>query len=350
RLEGKIEKAVSECIFLSGIYGQQGDFVNKISILDEASKIDPDNESVKEAMSKIDIGGEVSEALLEITQTDVVKPSKILVDESQESMGIKEEEDRPSLVDQVIEEPIEAIKEEDNASNSLTEDLAEAEFYLQQGLVDDARNMYHKILEKYPDSDEARAKLAEFEVETEIEVGFREASGVDEPETETEVRPQEEPAIVEPVGQADSDEIVGALIQKEEAGSKSEEEEYFDLSEVLKEDLTAERPKKSETKELDEELESIFQDFQKGVQEQYGEEDFETHYNLGIAYKEMGLVNEAIGEFQLSIKGPDYFFDSASMLAICFQEKGMYKSAITQLEKAISDPRCDDKKSLAIKY
>ncbi|MEK7307335.1 MAG: tetratricopeptide repeat protein, partial [Nitrospirota bacterium] len=61
-------------------------------------------------------------------------------------------------------------------------------------------------------------------------------------------------------------------------------------------------------------------------------------------------VNEAIGEFQLSIKGPDFFFDSASMLAICFQEKGMYKSAIAQLEKAISDPGCDDKRSLAIKY
>ncbi|MEK7825975.1 MAG: hypothetical protein AAB266_06070, partial [Nitrospirota bacterium] len=28
----------------------------------------------------------------------------------------------------------------------------------------------------------------------------------------------------------------------------------------------------------------------------------------------------------------------------------MYKSAIAQLDKAISDPRCDDKKSLAIKY
>ncbi|MBI5746846.1 MAG: tetratricopeptide repeat protein, partial [Nitrospirae bacterium] len=350
RLEGKIEKAVSECIFLSGIYGQQGDFVNKISILDEASRLDPDNESVKEAMGKIEIEGEAPEALLERTQTDAVQPSIILTDGSQETRVIKEEEDRPSWVDQVIEEPIEAVKEEDNASNNLTEDLAEAEFYLQQGLVEDARNMYHKILEKYPDSDEARAKLAEFEVETEIEEGFREASAVDEPEAQTEIRPTEESTIGEPVGQVVSDEIVGELIQKEEAGSKGEEEEYFDLSEVLKEDLTAEKPEKSETKELDEELESIFQDFQKGVQKQFGEEDFETHYNLGIAYKEMGLVNEAIGEFQLSIKGPDYFFDSASMLAICFQEKGMYKSAIAQLEKAISDPRCDDKRSLAIKY
>lgn len=349
RLEGKIEKAVSECIFLSGIYGEQGDFVNKISILDEASRLDPDNESVKEAMSKIEIEGEAPEALLERTQTDAVQPSIILADGSQETRGIKDKE-RPSWVDQVIEEPIEAIKEEDNASNNLTEDLAEAEFYLQQGLVEDARNMYHKILEKYPDSDEARARLAEFEVETEIEEGFREASVVNEPETETAVRPVEEPTIGEPVGQVVSGKIVGDLIQKEEAGSKGEEEEYFDLSEVLKEDLTADRPEKSETQELDEELESIFQDFQKGVQEQLGEEDFETHYNLGIAYKEMGLVNEAIGEFQLSIKGPDCFIDSASMLAICFQEKGMYKSAIAQLEKAISDPRCDDKRSLAIKY
>ena len=43
-------------------------------------------------------------------------------------------------------------------------------------------------------------------------------------------------------------------------------------------------------------------EFQKGVDKQLGKEDYETRYNLGIAYKEMGLVDEAIAEFQLAAK------------------------------------------------
>ena len=49
-------------------------------------------------------------------------------------------------------------------------------------------------------------------------------------------------------------------------------------------------------------LEEIFREFKKGVEQQLSAEDYETHYNLGIAYKEMGLVDEAIGEFQLASK------------------------------------------------
>ena len=43
--------------------------------------------------------------------------------------------------------------------------------------------------------------------------------------------------------------------------------------------------------------------FKKGVEEQAGREDSDTHYNLGIAYKEMGLLDEAIAEFLLTREG-----------------------------------------------
>ena len=105
-------------------------------------------------------------------------------------------------------------------------------------------------------------------------------------------------------------------------GEEAEEEGFFDLSEELEKEMSA-VPVGAPPKELkDMELDDIFTEFKKGVKEFLGDEDHETHYNLGIAYKEMGLVNEAIGEFQLAIKGAERFFDASSMLALCFKEKG----------------------------
>ena len=106
-----------------------------------------------------------------------------------------------------------------------------------------------------------------------------------------------------------------------------------------------------ESKELkDMELSDIFHEFKKGVKEYLGDEDHETHYNLGIAYREMGLINEAIGEFQLAIKGSERIFDASSMLALCFKEKGMHQLAVTQLKRAIDDPRYNESEFLSLKY
>ena len=60
----------------------------------------------------------------------------------------------------------------------------------------------------------------------------------------------------------------------------------------------------------DQALSDIFREFQKGVDKQLGKEDYETRYNLGIAYKEMGLVDEAIAEFQVAAKDEGRLLDS----------------------------------------
>ncbi|HSD29953.1 MAG TPA: tetratricopeptide repeat protein, partial [Vicinamibacteria bacterium] len=79
-------------------------------------------------------------------------------------------------------------------------------------------------------------------------------------------------------------------------------------------------------------LADIVREFQKGVDKQLGKEDYETRYNLGIAYKEMGLVDEAIAEFQLAAKDEARLLECASMLGICFVEKGMPKLAVKWFE------------------
>ena len=86
-------------------------------------------------------------------------------------------------------------------------------------------------------------------------------------------------------------------------------------------------------------LADIFKEFKKGVDKQLGKEDYDTRYNLGIAYKEMGLVDEAIAEFQLAARDQGRLLECSSMLGICFLEKGMAKLAVKWFEKGLARSR-----------
>jgi tetratricopeptide (TPR) repeat protein len=97
-------------------------------------------------------------------------------------------------------------------------------------------------------------------------------------------------------------------------------------------------------------LADIFREFQRGVDKQLGKEDYETRYNLGIAYKEMGLVDEAIAEFQLAAKDEARLLECASMLGMCFVEKGMPKLAVKWFEKGLSAPGRTDEEYKGIRY
>jgi tetratricopeptide (TPR) repeat protein len=83
-------------------------------------------------------------------------------------------------------------------------------------------------------------------------------------------------------------------------------------------------------------LTEIFQEFQRSMKEQLGDEDYETHYNLGIAYKEMGLMNEAIAELELAEKSPVRRLDAVSMIALCLREMGRFDEAALRLRTGIS--------------
>ena len=102
--------------------------------------------------------------------------------------------------------------------------------------------------------------------------------------------------------------------------------------------------------EEEQSLEEIFKEFKKGVEQQLDAEDYDTHYNLGIAYKEMGLVDEAIGEFQLASKDPKRAVECASMLGLCFLEKGMPQLAIKWYRKGLEMPDIKEDEHLGLLY
>ncbi len=114
--------------------------------------------------------------------------------------------------------------------------------------------------------------------------------------------------------------------------------------------VAAEAPPAPGTDLGDASLADIFREFQKGVDKQLGKEDYETRYNLGIAYKEMGLVDEAIAEFQLAAKDEGRLLECSSMLGICFVEKGMPKLAVKWFEKGLSAPGRTDEEYQGLRY
>ncbi|MEN8153235.1 MAG: tetratricopeptide repeat protein [Acidobacteriota bacterium] len=107
---------------------------------------------------------------------------------------------------------------------------------------------------------------------------------------------------------------------------------------------------KQRTSTVEKNMMEIFEEFKKGVDEKIGQEDFDTRYNLGIAYKEMGLIEEAIHEFLIASKHPKKFFDSAGLLGMCFRDKGMVDDSIAWFNKALQTPKRSNEEYMAVKY
>jgi tetratricopeptide (TPR) repeat protein len=80
------------------------------------------------------------------------------------------------------------------------------------------------------------------------------------------------------------------------------------------------------------------------------EPDYGAHYELGVAYRNMGLQDEAIEEFQVATGGSECFLDACRMLATCLTDRKMNRPAIESLEQALADPRCKGAEADLIRY
>ena len=100
--------------------------------------------------------------------------------------------------------------------------------------------------------------------------------------------------------------------------------------------------------------EQDFQDmlarFKQGIDENIDEADFQSHYDLGVAFKEMGLLDEAIAELQKALRTPEGKLRTSEMLGICFFEKGAFGVAESILRGGLDLPASGDQERLGILY
>jgi tetratricopeptide (TPR) repeat protein len=258
--------------------------------------------------------------------------------------------------------------------------LDEVDQYMSLGFVDDARDALREVSARHPNHPAILAKLDELGLDLDVEEAAAPAELADEllggldgdldvavPEeepalvAEDEPEPEPEPVLRAAAPEPEDSEISVSIEDEEEAeepapSSAAAADSGIDLAAEL-DDLFAAQAAVDETGEEaistdlgDSGLAEIFKEFKKGVDKQLGQEDYDTRYNLGIAYKEMGLIDEAIAEFQLAAKDESRLLECSSMLGICFLDKGMPKLAIKWFEKGLRAPGRRDEEYLGLRY
>lgn len=111
--------------------------------------------------------------------------------------------------------------------------------------------------------------------------------------------------------------------------------------------------------QLDAGLAEIFDEFRIAFEEeetQVSSGDYETHYNLGLAYKDMDLSDEAIEEFQHAIglvsakDGTPRYLQCCNLLGHCFMQKGMPKLAAMWYKKGLEAPDHSEDEYQALRF
>lgn len=131
--------------------------------------------------------------------------------------------------------------------------------------------------------------------------------------------------------------------------------DFIDLSALILEDekirdtrmkVEAEQPTGDEQRDF----QDMLSQFKRGIEENIDAEDFESHYDLGVAFKEMGLLDEAISEFQKALRAPAGRLKTSEALGTAFFEKGQFAIAEAILRRAVESLGATDDEQIGLIY
>ena len=175
------------------------------------------------------------------------------------------------------------------AGVDVEESLEEADFFIAQGLHEEARALIEDLLRSHPGHRVLLDRLAELD----------EMAGGGEPTTD----------------------------------------QSFALAERLADELG--EPEPAEPADMVN-VDQVFEQFKKGVEQQVSADDWATHMDLGIAYKEMGLLDDAIAEFRLAMTNPAKAAQCHMFIGLCNMAKGAWAEAIAAFKRGLYvDPKSD---------
>ncbi|MEP7226139.1 MAG: tetratricopeptide repeat protein [Gemmatimonadales bacterium] len=112
------------------------------------------------------------------------------------------------------------------------------------------------------------------------------------------------------------------------------------------------RVNRREPQDQDEQREfhEILEQFKRGIDQNLDSEDHEAHYDLGVAFKEMGLLDEAIAEFQKALRAPEGRLRTSEALGMAFFEKGQYAACESVLRRAVESVSGSDEPKIGLLY
>ncbi|HEY0170449.1 MAG TPA: tetratricopeptide repeat protein [Pyrinomonadaceae bacterium] len=237
----------------------------------------------------------------------------------------------------------------------LRQELESVDFYIEQGYADIARDTLDMLERQYgahPEIEALRGRLAPAEE-------FGAAQGSDAP------------PVYEPPAGFDS----GAAFETNAAHEPSAPESFdaitfetpasFETA-APEAEAKAEAPASFEMPAapdagagIDPGLAAIFDEFREAVEDGSEDEsggDFDTHYQMGLAYREMGLLDQSVEEFQAAAgqaapgDGTPRFLQCCNMLGHCFMEKGMPRPAALWFKRGLDAPGHTEDEYQAMRY
>jgi tetratricopeptide (TPR) repeat protein len=199
-------------------------------------------------------------------------------------------------------EPAEEADEEE-----LADALEEVDFFLQQNLLEEAQDELDRLKESYPEHPEVQERVAKL---MQLQTG------------ET------------PVAQVSAEEL----------------EESFDLAAEIESEVGDEGAPIPLDEDFQYSFDDVFSEFKKGVEKVVAKEDSSTHFDLGIAYKEMGLIDDAISEFTIASQDGGKKAAALTMVGLCLVEQGKYSDAINRFKDALHGPGISEQETTGVYY
>lgn len=133
-------------------------------------------------------------------------------------------------------------------------------------------------------------------------------------------------------------------------------DEYVDLGSLILGDGEGEATtrfvveEKEPSGDEDRDFAEMLAHFRQKVAENIQVEDSSSHYDLGVAFMEMGLVDEAIAQFQVALRGGANPLATLELLGQCFVEKGQHAVGSRVLERALTLPGVGDGDLVGVLY
>lgn len=242
----------------------------------------------------------------------------------------------------------------------LRQELESVDFYVAQGYTDIARDTLNMIEQQFGASPEIEARRQQLQPDTASDLSFADLSSN-----------EAAPSAQAPVQTSEGVEFTGfeRLDVAEEAAAEGADEvddafaslagEAAPVAATLTPDAKAPAPPVPAHTGIDPGLAAVFDEFRTAVEDESTtptDGDYETHYNLGLAYKEMDLVDEAVEEFQMAAgmvspqDGTPRYLQCCNLLGHCFMQKGIPRLAAMWFKKGLDAPGHTEDEYQALRY
>lgn len=254
------------------------------------------------------------------------------------------------------ESPDDAFEWREKTAETIKANLAKADLYIEQGLVRNAKRILNNLIINFPDESQIEQKIEELK---NVFPDF----GRDEIPERVERVAEKESQLFGKGGQTVLNEegtvSVADIFADTDIipffSSSPETSEYYDLagtiedeSNVMQDLLFLQKEKGIST--FEKPLSEIITDFKKDIGKKILEANFESRYNLGLAFLEQELWDEAIDEMTLASQDSSLAIDCYLVKSVCFRKKQDYKEALVWIEKALQISKNDSSQAFSLKY